>query len=85
MIFCNGVIHWIRNKEALFTRLYDKLAVGGHFYFVTSDGTPVYPLATKRALSELISPDFEDNLMYRKQTYLSAAEYQKLAESVGIK
>ena len=33
VIFCNSVIHWIRNKEALFTRLYDKLAVGGQFCF----------------------------------------------------
>ena len=60
----------LRTRRHSSLGFYDKLAVGGHFCFVTSDGTPAYPLETKRALSVLISPDFEDNLMYRKQTYV---------------
>ena len=84
-IFSNQVIHWIKHKETLFKRLYDKLAAGGQFAFVTSNGTPTYPPTTKRALSSLISPDFEDYLFQQKLAYQSAAEYEKLAESVGFK
>ena len=43
LIVSNYVIHWIKNKEALFAQVYDKLAAGGQFVFTTTDGTPVFP------------------------------------------
>ena len=71
LVFSSYVINWIKNKEALFARLYDKLATGGQFAFVTLDGTPEFPPSStmKRALNDLLSPDLVDSLSKKKGSY----------------
>ena len=83
-VFSNHVIHWIKNKEALFARLYDKLATGGQFAFVTMDGIPEIPPMMNKALCELISLDFVDNLIEKQTSVRNTKDYQKLAESAGF-
>ena len=86
LIVSNHVIHWIKNKEALFTRLYNKLAAGGQFAFATKDGTPEFPPNSimKRALDDLVSPDFVDTLLKKKWSFQNTIGYQKLAEFAGF-
>ena len=81
LIFSNQVIHWIENKEALFARLYDKLAAGGHFSFVTLDSIPEFPPTYKRALNVFVSQDFIDHFI---ENIGNATDYQRMAESVGF-
>ncbi len=69
LIVSTHVIHWIKNKQALFNRLYSKLAPGGSFGFVTYDGPPNNPKMVRKGLSVLISPDFENNLMYTRMNF----------------
>ncbi len=64
LVVSTHVIHWIKNKQTLFNRLYSKLAPGGSFGFVTYDGPPNHPQIVRKGLSVLVSPDFE-----KKETY----------------
>ena len=63
LIVSTHVIHWIKNKQTLFNHLHSKLAPGGSFGFVTYDGTPIFPEVVSNGLSELISSNFENDLL----------------------
>lgn len=82
VIVANHVIHWIENKETLFTRVYDKLAAKGQFAFVALSGTPELGPTMKRALRELVDPKF---INFQNSHCLDTPEYQEKAESVGFK
>ena len=84
LVFSNQVIHWIKDKEALFARLYDKLAAGGQFAFVTLDGIPEFPPIMNKALCELVSPDFVDHFIKKKTSIRNTKDYQEMAESAGF-
>ncbi len=84
LIVSTHVIHWIKNKQALFNRLYSKLAPGGSFGFVTYDGPPNFPQIVRTGWSVLVSPDFEKNLMYTKMNFEKKETYHILANSAGF-
>ena len=48
LVFCNAVIHWIRDKSGLFRRVYKILRPGGRFAFTTPDGNPPIPAIGKK-------------------------------------
>ena len=84
LIISNHVIHWIKNKEAAFKRIYERLSLGGKFLFVSYNGTPEMPPVVGRAFSDLIAPDFKDYLLRQKMTFLNSNEYHAIAQSVGL-
>ena len=84
LIISNHVIHWIKNKQAAFKRIYERLSHGGKFIFVTYDGTPELPPVVGRAFSELIAPGFKEYLTQQKMTFLNSKEYHAIVESAGL-
>ncbi len=84
LVVSTHVIHWIKNKQALFNRLYSKLAPGGSFGFVTYDGPPNHPQIVRTSLSVLISPDFENNYIFTKMKFEKKETYHILANSAGF-
>ena len=85
LIFANAVIHWIKDKRALFEKVYRNLKPEGQFAFVTFDGIPkVYHRIVDRIFEELVSPDFLEDLYSTKCFCLGCSEYQCLASSFGF-
>ena len=78
------VIHWIKDKRAALTNIYNKLAPGGSLGFVTYNGTPHHPQAISKGLSILVSPDFEYDLVYRRMTFEKEQYYETTATTVGF-
>ncbi len=81
------VIHWISDKEALFRNVHEKLATSGIFAFITVNGEKgmKLPAATRSALNQLILPDFEKNVIFKKWMYKDLSQYTELAESLQFK
>ena len=85
LIFANAVIHWIKDKRALFERVYKSLKPGGRFAFVTFDGIPkVYHKIVERIFEELVSRDFLEDLYSTKCFCLDCSEYKCLTSSLGF-
>ncbi len=84
LIVSTHVIHWIKNKQALFNHLQSKLAPGGSFGFVTYNGTPNFPQIVSKAFSELISPDFEGEMMKKRMIFEDKEFYKIIACSSGF-
>jgi ubiquinone/menaquinone biosynthesis C-methylase UbiE len=82
IIFCNVVVHWIHDKEALIKRVFENLQPGGCFAFTTYD-VPIFPPVIYK-LFALIGPDFLHKMLHDNQRYLPASDYQALASSVGF-
>ncbi len=85
LIVSTHVIHWIKNKQTLFNHLHSKLAPGVSFGFVTYNGTPNHPKIVSKALSELISPDFEENYLFTKMNFEKKESYEIFANSAVFK
>ena len=85
IIFCNIVIHWIRDKKAAMKRIHENLCPGGCFAFTTSDG--VLPVAEigKKVFNKLVGPNFLDWIFKERIMQLKANEYEKIATDVGFK
>ncbi len=75
------VIHWIKNKQAAFNRLYSKLAPGGSFGFVTMNDAPYHSPIVSKALNILISPDFEENLLFKIINFENKDAYEVMASA----
>lgn len=84
LVFCNYVIHRIKDKEALFKHLYEKLNPGGRFAFLTFNGVPQFPQNIVDFISEFAGPNFYQTLMYEQQVFETASTYRVLAESAGF-
>ena len=78
VIFANAVIHWIRDKEALFKRVYDNLNPGGQFAFTTPDGFFPIPEIGKNVFDILVHPGFLHQMFNGKMSLLSESEYKSL-------
>ena len=85
LIVSNQVIHWIKDKRAVLSRTYNKLAPGGSFAFVTYGSTPILPEAISEGLSVLVAPDFEYNLLYRRMIFEEEQYYESVASNIGFK
>ena len=77
-IFANAVIHWIRDKEALFKRVYDNLCPGGHFAFTAPDSFFPIPEIGTKVFDTLVHPGFLHQMFYDKMSLLSESEYKSL-------
>ncbi len=84
LIVSTHVIHWIKNKQALFNRLHSKLAPGGSFGYITYDGATKFPEIFSNALSSLVSPDCEVN-MYSQVYFEKKNGYKSIATAAGLK
>ncbi len=85
LIFCNIVIHWIRDKKAAMKRVQENLRPGGYFAFTTVDGVLPVPEIGKKIFNKLVGPNFLDRIFKEKLMYLKANEYESLATDVGFK
>ncbi len=83
LIVSTHVIHWIKNKQALFNRLYSKLAPGGSFGFVTYDGPPNHPQIVSQALGVLVTQSFEET-MFNTLKFEKKEVYEGLAKPAGF-
>ena len=84
-IFCNIVVHWISDKEAMLKQVYQNLCPGGCFAFTTSDGILSIPEIGKKLFNKLVGPDFIDWLLNEKIMHMKASEYERLAMKVGFR
>ena len=50
VVFCNTVIHWISDKEALMKQVHQNLRPGGRFAFTTTNGVLSVPEIGKKSL-----------------------------------
>ena len=84
IIFCNTVINWIHDKEALYKRVHANLRPGGQFAFSTPDGSLPVPEIGKKLFDTLLGPNFLIWMLQEKQVYLSANDYEVLASRTGL-
>ena len=84
LVFSNHVLPWIKDKETLFKRIFEKLHPGGRFAFVTFAVTPGFPPVMEKAFSELIGPEFLKSLLSERQTFEEPNTYKQLATSAGF-
>ena len=84
VIFCNTVIHWIRDKKAAMKRIYEHLRSGGCFAFTTADG--VLPVAEigKKIFNKLVGPNFVEWIFKEKLMLLKMSEYKSLASDADF-
>ena len=80
LVFCNTVLHWIKDKEGAFKRIYRNLRPGACFAFTTLDGT----LSTNKIFTELVGPEFLAKHLAEKQMYCTADEWRKMAFDSGF-
>ena len=84
VVFCNAVIHWIKDKKSLLKRVYDSLHPGGQFAFTTPDGGVPIPTIGKKLFDELLGPEFLHRMLNEAAVYLAADVYQSMASSTGF-
>ena len=84
LIISNTVIHWIKDKEALFKRLHENLRPGSQFAFSTSNGVLPIPEIGKKLFSKLVGPNFLHWMLHEKMVFWNATEYKTLASATGF-
>ena len=84
LVFSSIAIHWIKDKMALFKRIFEKLSSSGRFAFTTFDGTPELPPNVVNILNTFAGSDFVPKFLYEKQMFVDASAYRQLAESAGL-
>ena len=84
LIFSNIVIHWIKDKRALFRRVYDNLAPGGCFAFTTPNGPYPVPEIGQKLFDNLVGPDFLPRMMQEKMMFWNEGAYETLASNTGF-
>ena len=85
LIFCNIVIHWIKDKESLLKRVYETLHSQGSFVFTTSDGIYPVPEIGVKVFDLLIRPGFLQQTLQMKMSFLTESQYRSLAFKTGFK
>ena len=77
------MIHWIKDKDATFKKVFRNLKPGGQFGFTTQDKAKPVPLISP--LARLMGPEKAKVLAEKsKRMYLSVAEYEEMASSNGF-
>jgi ubiquinone/menaquinone biosynthesis C-methylase UbiE len=85
LIFCNIVIHWIRDKEAVLQQVYKNLHIGGCFAFTTANGYLPIPEVGTALFNQLVSPDFLDWMTNEKMIFWNVSEYVRVATDAGFR
>ena len=80
VIFSNYVIHWIKDKDALFMKVVRSLCPGGKFGFVTGEGL-LPPVLIN--LNYLMGPE-KGKAMVERFAMVPLEEYERLAASCGL-
>ena len=75
LVFSNYVLHWIKNKNALFNKVYRNLKPGGQFAF----GVCTHQPTLVEQMDDLMGPE-----MRQCFHWMSASEYNHLATTVGF-
>lgn len=83
LVFANAVLHWVKDKEELFKRVYANLCSGGVFAFTTNNGKPSFPPVITQ-LFQLVHPQLLDMIYFKKAHFEDSNAYQKLASSAGF-
>ena len=83
IVYCNYVIHWVKDKEGLFRRVYDNLRPDGVFAFVTVDGGTEKVEIMYKIFNTFLGPEFISRFE-REVQFLSGDEYKKLARTAGF-
>lgn len=68
----------------MFEHLYRSLAASGKLAILTMNGAPVHPPNAKKCFHDLISPHFENDLLFNGMSYVTATECESVARSVGF-
>ena len=84
IVFSNYVMHWIKDKEGLFRRVYDNLRPGGVFAVVTFDSGPPLTEIGNKFFDEFIGPEGVKKFLFEDTVCLTADEYKKLAQATGF-
>ena len=84
LIFSNIVIHWIKDKKALFERVYENLRPGGHFALTTSNGCLPIPEIGRKLFDTLVGPNFLQRMICEKMIFLTDEDYEVLGTSTGF-
>ena len=84
IVYCNYVIHWIKDKEGLFKRVCDNLRPGGVFAFVTFDSGPPGTEIGRKLFIEFVGLEVAKRWLDEVVVCLTADEYKKLALAAGF-
>lgn len=80
IVFSSSVLHWIKDKEAVFKRVYKHLKPGGRFGFTTQDSSKLSPRKIKlMAKFNEMGGHWQPRVYYQTRT-----EMEELATSVGF-
>jgi ubiquinone/menaquinone biosynthesis C-methylase UbiE len=85
LIFCNIVIHWIKDKKAVLKQIYKNLCVGGCFAFTTANGYLPIPEIGTALFNQLVGPHFLDWMTNEKMIFWNASEYIREATDTGFR
>ena len=81
IVFSSFVVHWIKDKESAFKRIYKALKPGGKFGFTSQDGPTMHEVLLE--ILHLCGPqavqDTVDMFYWESASY-----YKELAESIGF-
>ena len=75
LVFCAYVLHWIRNKEAVFKRVDKNLRPGGQFGFSAGLEMP----STGQDISSLMHPQRRDEILFKMLFFVQEKEYEDMA------
>ena len=79
-VVCTDVIHWIKEKERTFKRVYNSLRPGGRFGFTTFSSEPKHhPI-----LFEMFPPEVLPEVIDLAYNTLTPEKYQELATLTGF-
>ena len=81
IVFSNYVLHWIKDKESVFKKVYQNLKPGGRFAFIA-------PLVKSfpqilRQLCDLMGPDISKDIM-ESHYFVSFEAYKEMAVQCGF-
>ena len=81
IVFSSDVIHWIKDKDTTFKRVYENLKPGGHFGFTIIDKHPI-----PEVLSQILHPFGPHTVQATWGSFhpCSAGDYENLATSAGF-
>ena len=85
LIFCNIVIHWISDKEALLRQIYNNLHPRGCFAFTTANAYLPIPEIGQTLFDQLVGPNFLDWMVNEKMIFWNASEYVRVATDAGFR
>ena len=82
IVTCSSVIHWIKDKVAVFKRVFDSLKPGGRFAFTTGNNYTFPSVLTDEILQPLGPQVYQSTV--GSAHWQSTAYYEELAKTTGF-